>query len=402
MLSRILATLPEASVARFELLPTAPSAKPNSGAEPLFHVKDQLTISNFTGCDITLVNRHGWITRIPAVRAPSNLVEAHQGCLIVRGHLSVSREVDIKNNPHSQLFAPSGETWDVSSYKTDTVRGLMTGENFDTLVVIPYTTLLHHGGSVYDQTCDYVFTVNSYDQVDTLPLHPASPQARGAMMQKRATQHDDATRCGVYFELVDNQAYLGDRFLNMNGTVIRVQAQPDPDREDGLYCITLGEVNPLKPNNPPLPVHYSIQDLTEGKLPIGVYTTYTDASKQGDQLQQLKQQVELQRQELELKKQEAELASHEWSQERKQAERELLVLREESELKQTRLKEEYEERARRAKDESDRRELERKEYQVKLQDHYDHRSYERKDSSETWKFGIALLTLGLTLWKAVK
>lgn len=404
MLDRILRSLPEATVYVADLVPNKPSTRDGNYSHLYSAVRDELRINNFTGRTIVRVDRNGWILKIPACALPQDLIPEHRGCLVIRRYLSFIGKGEIKNNPNDTCFAPAEQCVNVDLFKVEapTLNVSNHRSTYELLSVITLTTLNEHEGVLYDRASDFVFTTEDYGNGERIALHPHSPQAINVAMQKRAQEVGQQATTGLYFELVDNKGLLNDRFVNIGGTVLQIRPSLDPDRDDGLYCLQLGEVHASGRTTPLLPVFYTVDELTKGDLPIAVYSNFTDAQKQGDQLQQLKNQLEVQRAELELKKQLAAEEAHARELERKELEAKLIKMKEETERRSAKENEKHEKKQRKLKEEYERKELERKEQQYRLADHYDHRATERKDSSETLKFLVSIATLGFTVYKAFK
>lgn len=255
-------------------------------------------------------------------------------------------------------------------------------------------------------TIEYVFTeqdlrqtngVFYHDELDTLfkfgeePFgvpHPYSFAGKKLESEQNAELLREKHGFIFWVEIIDNHGRYGDRYLTICNQVYKIAAREDKNRPDGLYIVsskpTNGKISPDEVSTK----FYRFEDIEKE---LGIYSTYEQALSFGD--------VALSR-----KRELAEL-EHAITLERQNFQREKLHYEAEIDEKNRRLKDlEYERNLSNRAMEDLRNnqatllEMER----LRLKEHYDRRSSERKDASEFIKFLPSILAAVGTMLMAYK
>lgn len=235
---------------------------------------------------------------------------------------------------------------------------------------------------VYCQKLDLVFSLNK--DPNRIPNHPASIEYVFDRMIVEDPEVNSRSGSILKITIVDNQKLFGDRYLNVEGMIIEIKAIQDYRLKDGVYLVRSNymetDANGTFTNRVEAPsgVHYTFDDISNGKFPFTLWVSKQEALMKGDKVRELKAEAEL----IEKKRAVKELESS------------LAVFKAQNDS----LREEYEkERLEREKEfEEEKRKLEAD--KMRRANYYDDLSHSRKESSEFLKFlpiilgGIALFS----------
>lgn len=243
--------------------------------------------------------------------------------------------------------------------------------------------LRRHGGVVYFNEID---TVVGIVGIQEMPPHPFSPAGKLAQLAPATEIDGRAVSFGFCLDVVDNAKQYGPRYVNILGKVYRVMPRTDPWRRDGVYLHTSALAEKESSGNLTKRL-----DFANAEASLGLYTSYELAMTLGDLALAKKQVVEeLEASNLELKN----------ALRNAQTESDMAKLQRDEEVRRSELT--HAERLAdiaRSRDEA--------EYQLKLEkermkDHFEQRTYVRKDSSEGLKF-IPAVVLGVgAVFAAIK
>lgn len=260
-----------------------------------------------------------------------------------------------------------------------------------------------NGGSLYLVNLDVVVSTMTGGYV---PHHPFSVDG----IRNRLVASNDtinfAGSVGYGLQIVDNEEVFGPRYININKEIYLVQPAKDPGRLSGVYRASTGPVNESGAVGKPRADYYA---FPEAEAMLGMFRSYEEAVVMGDIAAEKKRELDALA--LELKTQE-----HRNKLERLQREEEFETWK--RDLEQRRAAEESDrkaqehrwkleearinEQAARLKEEQTRVEHLRGIAALERKDHYEERSYVRKDSSELLKWVPAIAASVAALFLAFK
>lgn len=212
---------------------------------------------------------------------------------------------------------------------------------------------------LYDKELDLVIAAGNYS---TNFPHPFSTEGQGVTEYLDYINNKKGT--GIFVEIVDNESLIKSRYIYAAKQLIELSVVKDPNKPSGVYFTKLS-------NNRLDDVHITPKKYTfnEAEAALGIYKTIEEAMSGGDPEQVNKKEL-------------AELNALLLEQKKRLAEANAEV--EYKKAENARLKEEFEARKMERDDDSDRR-----------KDHYDRKTYERKDVYETVKTVGLLLSLAI-------
>jgi hypothetical protein len=345
-------------------------------------VQTRLQVLNFTNEDLTVAYRQGWKFRVPKQYDPE-----HQS-LILRLELSIPSLVEINAQ---RLLS-------VVQERCSAELGLLQAslrpkfERFETLIgghdlVIDYSISIpeikRYGGTVYFHEVDLLISLMDQDEA---PDHPFSEEGMNSTVASDHLQPN--TRFGFTIEIIDNLGKEGDRYINISGKVFKIVAKSDPRKMDGAYVSWNAGVSGRLDIPEAKAKRY---DMSDADVEFKLFRTYAEAMNFGDLSQARKEELaQLEHDNLALK---ASLMKEKAVIEQKN-------LRLEADLK------EVTQRYDAIKTERDMLLDKETHYQkleeLKLKDHYERRSYDRKDGSEVLKV-LPAVVVGLgAVFMAVK
>lgn len=338
-----------------------PLSGPRQGRSP---VEYRVSYINNLYTDVVIGWRSGFSFSIPSSGA-----ERFGETFVIRVEISLAPWVSIdvgkllsriRDDSNVELKAMK-EAIEVQSSKSRHGGTLLT-------VDYPVTmeTLKKYGGAVYYSELDQVVSI--LPAADT-PDHPYSDAGKAQYVQD--TQGNHASRGFTYnLEIVDNTGRMGTRFVNINGSVFPINPTPAYGRRDGIYVRTSGSIDEFGEPHDTVKRVGSTGDLGE----LGIFSSFEEATTRGDAshklklqetekeqlLAELKHQVTTQKHRFDLEKIEREQESKANEEIRTQQQAEFARIRE-RQLHDLELR------------------------RLEVKDHYESRSYTRKDSSEVIK-----------------
>lgn len=333
-------------------------------------VETRLQVLNFTDRDLTVGYRQGWNFRVPKRYDP----EHHS--LILRFTLTLPSLVEI-NAQHLLSVVQEQCSAELGLLKAALAPKIEEGNvlgGFD--LVIDYSIsvpeLMRYGGTVYFHEVDLLVSVLSQDEA---PLHPYSEKGHH---QSAAVDHKHANgRFGYTIEIVDNLGEIGERYVNLNGRVFKITPKEDARKADGVYVswsnAVTGKTSVPQTNR-------RRYDVAEAEAEFKLYRTYAEALNFGD--------------EATTRKEELARLQHD----NQVAQQALLNQKSDAESRNLQLQTDLTEITQRyelLKLERDnligQQQAEMKRKEMITKDHYEERSYVRKDSSEVVKVLPAII-----------
>lgn len=260
-----------------------------------------------------------------------------------------------------------------------------------------------NGGSLYLVNLDLVVStmVGGY-----VPHHPFSQDGvRNRLVADNETINT-AGVVGYSLQIVDNEDIFGSRYININKEIYLVQPTKDPARLSGVYRASTCPVNESGGVGKPRADYFA---FPEAEALLGMFKSYEEATVMGDIAAEKKRELEtlsheLKAQELRMKSErlEKEKEFEEWRRDLDQ-----MRIAEEGERKTQEHRWKLEEArindaAARLKEEQTRVEHLRAIAALERKDHYEERSYVRKDSSEFMKWVPAIAAGCAALFLAFK
>lgn len=328
-------------------------------------IETRLKIINYTSQDLTVGYRNG-----AKFRVPKQYDREHQS-LILRWEISAPSLVEI-NAQHLLSVVQEQCSAELELLRTtlkprlEQYNSLLGGLELTIDYSISIPELRSYGGTVYFHEVDLLISV--LDQEDA-PEHPYSALGMTAAIPVDHRQPNG--RFGFSMEIVDNLGQAGDRYINIGGKVFKIAAKADPRRMDGAYVSwNMGVSGRLD-----IPQEKAKRyDMSDADVEFKLFRTYAEAANFGD--------LDTGRKE--------ELAQLEHN--NAVAKLELLNVKAAGEQKALRLESELKEATVRYDAlKADRDEilskLKHKQTleELQLKDHYDRKSYVRKDGSEVLK-----------------
>lgn len=341
----------------------------------------KISYINSTNHDITIVQRSGFRATIPA--KPN----FRSRSFIIREEWHILPEV--KENVRAVLNGVDEDSSAVMKLmksilqESDKQMGRHARANLILDHPISVEQLEHYGRSVYHHETDCVISMLG---LFSAPLHPYSEEGRNKQMLVDAPVKIGEKGFGYCVEVVDNTGRFGDRFINITNQIYRVRSTKDPTRRDGIYLGSNepdgGEFSTGKYHVKHIPLDAQDQES------FGLYRSYEDAMNLGDMTMSRKRELASIEHETVQLKRELEQVKHRHDLE--MAERDHLLKIIEAKLKE-------------AEFQRDRREAELKEERtraehlmalekLRVKDHYEEKSLDRKDRSEVVKILPALIT----------
>ena len=346
---------------------------------------------------VTVVRRDG----LP-VRIPSMLIDA-PNCFIIRVTYAFTPSVIIDIDRLSNATCPTSIALRdrIQSRKYDQ-NGFRT-KRFSIYYTISKEQIQTSGGSLYFNNLDIVISTMQGDRV---PRHPLSMDGIRDELVGREETINTVGSFGYAIQIIDNAEQIDKRYINVNNEVFVITPTKDPLRLDGAYIARTSPIGSNGVTPEPTAKHYKPEEIDES---LRLYRTAEEARMLGDI------SAEYQR-EHDLRKRELDNAKTTFATEKLVAEKELETQKRIFETKrleeedQRRIREsEYKrqeshqtERLSRLKEEIAALEHRRSMEAINRKDHYEERSYVRKDSSEMIKWLPGLVGAGVALFLALR
>lgn len=338
--------------------------------------REEMRILNCTGRYVQVRHRNTLITSHP----PKEYRGLDRGIYVIKD--IYCRNGAVYGN-YEQLSFNNFTVEEQSRYSS-----LNSGENF-ILNEAKHTRLtyryrveeLEGKDGAYCGKLDLVFSFNT--EPERIPNHPASMEKLFDGMIVHDPEVNGKLGSILKLTIIDNKNLFGDRYLNVDGMILEIKARTDYRYKDGIYLVRSNYLETDNNGNftnrvdAPSGDYYSFEDVSEGKLPITLWTTKQDAFSKGDKARELHYEAELADKKRALKELESSLAIMKASND---------VIKEDYERERIAREKEFEEEKRRLEAEKMRR-----------ADYYDDLSHNRKESSEFLKF-IPIILGGLALF----
>ncbi|MDR3392348.1 MAG: hypothetical protein P4L77_11500 [Sulfuriferula sp.] len=332
---------------------------------------------NFTNQDLTIAYRNGLKFNLPRQYSRD-----HQA-LVIRTEICIDNLVEI-NADHLLSVVQEHCSSELKLFQAAIspqdqpypYREPYGGVNLIIDYSISIQELRKHGGSVYFHDVDIMV---SHLPVELAPEHPHSEQGRLKTICLETHQRE-GSRFGFAIEIVDNQGTIGDRYINIGGRVSKIPATEDPRKMDGIY-VSWNQSVSGKLSLPETALQHLSAD--DADLEFNLFKSYGEAEQFGNGDESRKRQlVELEH--------EATIAKTQLALEKAETDRENIRL--EQSLKtltfqHDTLKSERE-------DLMNRQNLLHEAEKQRLKDHYEARSYRRKDDSEVLRV-LPVIAMGI-------
>jgi hypothetical protein len=134
---------------------------------------------------------------------------------------------------------------------------------------------------------DHDVVVSLYRGIEAGP-HPYSPLGRALDMTTAMERDADSKAFCETIRIVDNLGTYGDRFINRNKSVYRIEAVRDATREDGVWVI---RNKPFENTRLPSKVGWRRYTFEEADGILELYKTYAEAEHCGDAEYKRKQEL---------------------------------------------------------------------------------------------------------------
>ena len=384
---------PEAIVAVADILKQP--FDPNKGESTPCKVEKEFY--NGLSVPVTIVSRDG----VPFTIAPMRV--EFNNLLLVRFAFTYHRSVKI------DIERLSNAKCETSIALRDAIQhGSVKEGHFGKMVAsITYAVskeqLLAGGGSLYLANLDIVASTM---QGHYVPRHPHNLDGVRNYLVGREETINTVGSFGYAIQIVDNEGVYGKRYININKEIYEVSPIKDRSRRSGVYHAKTAPVGENGVVPPPTAILFSFE---EAEQYLGFFKTIEEARILGDVSEE--QRRELEERALNLKRDIAEFNTIKLKEERildeqkRSFELDRMV---EDEARKTRENEwkrqetEQTVRLSRLKEEVATLEHRRSMDSLQRKDHFEERSYSRKDSSEFFKWVPGLIGAGAALFLALR
>lgn len=344
----------------------------------------RISIENHTDHDISVQYRDGVVFGLPPQLAA--------GCAPgIRIHVEteIGKGVEIKG--YGTANAPKEAHEEVRAWK-EAVAGLnentLGSRCFSVDYFVSHEQLKLSGGIFYLTQLDLLISTRSDNVVGVHPYSQLAHRLRSVVDDGFLNMESGF---GFNIRLVDNKGEQTDKYLNLNGEIFRITPEQCPFYRDGVHVVRsahrLAQTrNAHRPESVCLP-------FEEGYKKYNLFDSREEALAYGDTAKV--RERELEERAHEVKKEEAD-----WKAQKNQRDQELEILKhnfettrleqqrkaKEEELQREQRKQYYQEELERLQHERERLLNELKIGQAASKDYYEHRSMQRKDSSELMKY----------------
>ncbi len=237
---------------------------------------------NFTGKTITVIERNGMRHEFPAV--PS----FNRSSFVVVTDWKIHKSLQValsdfikqeRENESKQIRKLRDLLIKYQPTLYDQFMYLRTEE------CVQLSNLEAHRGEVYDHEHDIVISL--YKGRDAGP-HPYSGEGRALVLLKESEHLADNKAFSEVIQIIDNEGKYGDRYINRNKLIYRIEAAVDQSRIPGVWVI---RNRPFE--NTRLPSQHGWQRYTfeEADKILDLYKTYAEALHCGDAEHKRKQDM---------------------------------------------------------------------------------------------------------------
>lgn len=346
-------------------------------------ISRSISFENGTGVEVCIMDRNGVLMTLPA-----KSISDPQFNKALQVYERWSKSANVKINVDDELnVAGYGSKYTgalLSSFELTNEKSASSIRDRGALLrhKIDLEHIKQSGGGIYVHTLDIVVYLPTYRK------HFIHPYCLNVLSTEMRMGPDDTNSLKIRVCINDPDFTMGDRFINAGGMVYRISPTRDKRRPPGAIIET------VELDQPSTVIPCTLHDLSEH---IQTYATYEEAEKQGKQhelkmqeqareLEQLKtsnlllqenlaQQKTEQSLALGLQKSEIEKAAHALEAEK------IAIKERQQQLDELAVREKHL--------------LEMQ--QMRTKDYYENRSYDRKDTSEFFKFLPILLGAGIGL-----
>jgi hypothetical protein len=254
-----------------------------------------------------------------------------------------------------------------------------TNQHNGVVLIIDYSLNIHElnavGGTAYYHDLDCVVSLCG---INATPAHPCSED--GIKLQLLTSSKNVISGFNYSIELIDNNNKFGPRYLNICNNIYKVTTTKDSARKDGAYITTANPVESEITDNAQSVKFYQFEEAEEL---LGLFKTIEEAKDLGDIATSRKSEMTKLEHNSSILKGELQNAKHE-------LEMEIIARTKESniiEIERTKHASEIEKLQKQA-------DHDMKMLREQNKDHYENKSYQRKDESEIIKW-VPTVIIGL-------
>lgn len=311
--------IPDTHYGNVELSQLGPASMGASQKDDLFERK--VRYYNFLSQPVTVIERNGMQWEFPAIP------DVQRATFVIRSewkvHKSMHQEffrwIKAVRENESKLIRDLREI--VARYQPTVYEQYLL---FRTEQALSQEDLKKHRGEIYDHDHDIV--VSMHRGLEAGP-HPFSEMGRALALVNENALRNEQEAFSETIKIVDNTGTYGDRFINRNGCIYRIQSTQDSSREEGVWVI---RNKPFENTRLPSTVGWRRYTLQEADAALELYKTYAEAEHCGDGETKRKQDLLAQEEKLiraknELNEQKLahQRAQHEWELEKAKVQQEL-------------------------------------------------------------------------------
>lgn len=306
-------------------------------------------------------------------------------------HYEIQTTGAVKTDSRATLNVSDDELSVMHRICKDTMKPntqLRTGEIQEVMYEILIHNLERMGGSVYVRNLDLCVSINPIEYVEP---HPYSPEGILNRHEQDVADFTPERGFGYTIKIVDNHKQIDPRYINISGIVYRIPISTDETMQNGVYITYKGRADNLFNQTNVTTDHYPLETIAD-KCPF-LYRTIEDASHYGDVVARMSEELEREKLKSARDQLDNKQRMQEWEFDKKKQQ-------DMHERETTLLKQQIDKEAALMKEEKDKLEHQRTLLEQERKDHYERRSYERKDSSELWKM-IPVVIAGVLAAKAI-
>lgn len=319
---------------------------------------------NKTHVPIVIVWRSGLKTTIPA----ENALNDNSAFTI---EVEMSFGVDVKKDVQRVLSAVDEKgTVELRKIK-EAFANNVEGRWGRTRVLLDYSITIPEikklGGSIYYEELDIVISLNGLDDA---PPHPYSEEGKSMQLINVGDIKDIGFSYNI--DVIDNLGIFGTRYININNKVYKVTPKKDMQKRDGIYVASNAPVDNAIEINAKSSEYHAFDKAAE----LGLFRSIDEAMALGDMESARKKELLNLEHSLQVSKREYQELQNRFDIE--VAEKDRLLKEAEHQLKEADIQ------------------------LQKTKDHYENKSFQRKDSSETLKFVPGVIAAIGSMFLAIK
>lgn len=228
---------------------------------------------NFTGKVLTVIERNGMRHEFDSIQS------YHRSSFVIVTEWKIHRSMHeafvdfVKQERENEVQVIRRLRELLTAYKPtfhENYMYLKTEEN------IQLADLDLHRGEIYDHEHDVVVSV--FKGKDAGP-HPYSAEGRALTQLNHVEKLGDSKAFCELIQIVDNEGKFGDRFINRNKMVYRIEATQDFTRDNGVWVI---RNKPFENTRLPSQMGWRRYTFEEADSLLELYKTYAEALHCGD------------------------------------------------------------------------------------------------------------------------